>query len=70
VQGMEIEVLATHSQPLTPIKWENGWFIQIKGIQQFCNIRNMRKLLAHADDVIDPIQCKMSDDDLLAELAA
>lgn len=73
-EGVEIEVLAAHSQPLSPVKWENGWLIRVNGIgqTQFCDVRNMKRLIAHASEIVAPIEsgCGLSDDDLLAELAA
>lgn len=74
VQGMEIEVLASDAQPITPVRWSHGWLIRVNNIgdAQFCDIRNMKSLMAHADEVVSPaeINCDLSDDDLLAELAA
>ena len=72
LDGATIEVLCTYSRPATPVKSEKGWLIQVNNFPagQFCDVKNMRRLLAHADEVVEPKGCDMSDDDLLAELAA
>lgn len=71
-QGTEIEVLSRDTQPITPVKWANGWLIRVSNSEQvqFCDLRNMKKLLAYADEVVDPKGLDMSDDELLAAVFA
>ena len=70
LQGKEIEVLCAHSQPKSLTRWENGFLILNDGIQQFCTTKTMKAVLAECDDIIEPKDSELSDDDLLAELAA